>query len=330
MIHQSSYKEIADIFSKEKSFVLTTHINPDGDGLGCEYALYYHLVSMKKNVRIINAGKLPDNFLFMNEQSIFEQYHPGLHDSCVSSSAVILCLDLNDARRLDAMERIMTESAGIKIVIDHHLRPKVFADHYLMDPESCAVGEILYNLLYESIGARFTYEISMGLYIAIMTDTGSFRFPKTTSRVHAITAELMKSGIRPERMYQNIFDEFPIGRTKLLGRILAGVETFCNGRASILRVTQEMLKETGTTEEDVENIVNFGLTVRGVLATALIFELPKETKMSFRSRGDIDVSLVARRFGGGGHQNAAGARVAQESFAEVELIIMQEFESLLS
>lgn len=326
---QSSYKEIANIIGDEKSFVLTTHINPDGDGLGCEYALYHHLKSIQKHVRIINTSKLPENYSFLNADLIFEQYNSELHDEIISSSAVILCVDMNDSRRLNTMEPIVLRSTAKKIVIDHHLHPKEFADHYLIDSETCAVGEILYNLFSEFGVQKFSYDTSLGLYIAIMTDTGSFRFPRTTSKVHAITSELMRAGFQPEIIYQKIFDEYPIGRTKLLGKILACMESFCDGKATMLHVTQSMLSETQTIEEDIENIVNFGLSIGGVLVTALLVELQNEIKLSFRSRGDIDVSKVARLFGGGGHKNAAGARELNEPLEVVESKIKKTIEELL-
>ena len=159
-------------------------------------------------------------------------------------------------------------------------------------------------------------EIALGLYIGIMTDTGSFRFDSTTPSVHRIAAELLSCGVEPQLVYRSIYDEYPFSRTLLLGRILAGIRILCDGRASIMSATRELFAETGTTIIDTENVVNYGLSIRGVSVTAFLAETDEGIKISFRSRGEMIVNEIAKQFGGGGHRLAAGATLTGASLED--------------
>lgn len=303
------FQKITSLFLEKKSFVLTTHVNPDGDGLGCEYALYHFLKSHGKNVRIVNTSELPENYSFINNENVFERYDAAMHHSSLASVDAIVLIDMNEPQRLKRMHDAVLSSKAIKVVIDHHLNPKPFADVYIIDQDACACGEMLYEIFRTMGRGSVSKSIADGLYIAIMTDTGSFRFPRTTPRVHEMTATLLASGVDPHFIYRKIYDEYAFGRTQLLGKILSTIELLCDGLVTITHVTQQMFLETKTNETDVENIVNFGLSIRRVVATVLCVELKDGVKLSFRSRGDFSVNEVAAQFGGGGHKNAAGARL---------------------
>ena len=324
-----SYGDIARLFLEKQSFVLTTHVNPDGDGLGCEYALYHFLKREKKDVRIINTSELPENYSFLNTDHIFEKYSQEQHPQDIFNVDAIVIIDMNDAQRLKSLKDSIAQSNAVKMVIDHHLEPKPFADLYCIEENACACGEMLYDIFQTLPDRRLSYEMALGLYIAIMTDTGSFRFSRTTPRVHRITSELLSLGVDPQDVYKKIFDEYSYGRTALLGRILASMEMVCDGRATITHVSRAMFAETGTQETDVENVVNYGLTIRGVDATVLLVELDDGVKISFRSRGEIAINEVAKQFGGGGHKNASGARLFGVRLSDVKAQVIEALEALL-
>jgi phosphoesterase RecJ-like protein len=309
--------ECAQQLHAARHIVLTTHTNPDGDAIGSESALYEALTAAGKDVRIINCDVLPENLNFLNEGDTVETYDPATHDSVFASADMLVAMDFNDIRRIRQMGESFRSSAARKLVIDHHLDPKTFADYYCSIPEASSTSEIVYDIL-ELNGSPLTQAIARGLYVGIMTDTGSFRFDRTTPRVHRIAARLLEAGVDPTQIHRLIFDDYPLSRTQLLGMILAGIDRHCDGRVSLLTVTKEMFSRTGTTMEDVENIVNSGLSIRGVEATALLTEFDDQIKVSFRSRGGISVNDIAGQFGGGGHRLASGATVVGVPIAELK------------
>ncbi|MFZ1730747.1 MAG: bifunctional oligoribonuclease/PAP phosphatase NrnA [Bacteroidota bacterium] len=310
-------KECIRLLHEATHIVLTTHLNPDGDAIGSESALFGALKNAGKDVRIINCDAAPENLGFLNEDGNVELYNPALHDSVIASADLLVAMDLNDIKRVRQMEAPFRSSTARKLVIDHHLEPKAFADFYCSIPELSSTSEIVHDIL-EVDQTVLTYPIALGLYVGIMTDTGSFRFDRTTARVHRIAARLLEAGVDPTMIHRLIFDEYPMGRTRLLGMILAGIEQYCEGKVTILVVSKEMFVETGTTVEDVENIVNSGLSIRGVEVTALLTEFTDQIKISFRSRGQFSVNNIAGIFGGGGHRLAAGVTVVGVPLGELK------------
>ncbi len=309
--------ECGTILRGAERIVLTTHVNPDGDALGSECALQSALTAMKKDVRIINCDDPPENLGFLTTCAVYETYDPAVHDAVIAAADLLVALDFNDVRRVRQMEQTFQHARGRKLVIDHHLEPKPFADAYCSIPEASSTAEIVYDVL-DGDQALLPYETALGLYVGIMTDSGMFRFERTTPRLHRIAARLLEAGVDPTSTHRLIFDDYPMGRTQLLGMILAGIERYCDGRVSLLTVTAGMFTDTGTTVEDVENVVNTGLAIRGVEATALLTEIDGRIKVSFRSRGGIAVNDIAGQFGGGGHRLASGATVADIPLAELK------------
>jgi bifunctional oligoribonuclease and PAP phosphatase NrnA len=310
--------EVRDVLRAHRSIVISTHVNPDGDAIGSEYALAHYLRGLGKRVDVLNTSPLPENLQFLGGDGLIRTFDPARDTARVTEADLIVVVDLNDASRLRSMAQTVLAAGARKIVIDHHLEPKPFANGYHIDPTKCATAEILYDLLTLPGAPPLSAESALGLYVGVMTDTGSFRFDRTTPRVHRIAAELLEHGVDPVSVYRRVYDEYPLRRSRLLGMILAGIEPVAGGRATILTVTREMFADTGTTLDDVENIVNYGLGIHGVEATALLTELEGEVKISFRSRGEVSIHQVAKTFGGGGHMYAAGATVSGKRLAEVK------------
>jgi len=322
--------KLIELLHGYSTFVLTTHVNPDGDAIGCEIAFANALRQLGKKTSILNTSGLPANFHFLNSDGIIQTFNEAKHSSLLINADVIVILDVNAASRLQQMEKSIRTSRAQKIVIDHHLDPLPFADGYFVKPEACATAEILYDLFESMPAFRMTKEIAEALYIGIMTDTGSFRFERTTARVHRIIANLLEHGVVPVEIHRKIFDEYPAQRSVLLGHMLTNMETISDGRATIMTISQKVFSDTGTIDDDAEGFVNFGLSIRDVEVTALLTEQSDAIKISFRSKGCLPVNALAKQFGGGGHRYAAGARVVGSYLEDVKRAIQHSFEELLS
>lgn len=286
--------------------VLTTHVNADGDGAGSEAAVALWLEERGVRPTIVNPTPLPDAFRFLMEDlPAFTPDDPG-GAAALRRADVLLVLDTSEASRLgrvaDHLERPTVA------VVDHHPAPsREISDAVARDPSACATGELVFDMLSLRDGA-IPVEVARALYVAIVTDTGSFRFGNTTARAHQIVGRLIRSGVSVEAMFRHIFARYTPEGLDLLGRALSTLEVGAGGRMAWITLRARDLEETGATAEDREGLVEYARRLRGVEVALLFRELPEgRTKVSARSNGDVDVSAVTRDLGGGGHRQAAGA-----------------------
>jgi phosphoesterase RecJ-like protein len=308
---------ILDLFRTRSRFVLTTHVNPDGDGIGSETALASWLRERGKDVRVINHSPLPAVYRFLDPGGTVATYDPVRDGPAIAAADVIVVLDTNHPDRLASMKDPVLGSPALKVCIDHHLDPDPFASPALIDADATSTGEILYRLLFSGGDDRLTAEIATGLYCAIMTDTGSFRYPRTGRMTHTIVSRLIASGADPVRIYAEVFERWSTGRIHLLGEVLAGLATEFGGLLAHVTITREMLSRTGTSEEDTDNFTTYPMSIEGVRVGILFLEIAGGVKISFRSKGLIPINELAMEFGGNGHRNAAGARIAGADCGEV-------------
>ena len=306
---QATPAAIAEILRTHHRFVLTTHVNPDGDGLGSELALAHWLHAHGKDVAILNHSATPAVYRFLDPAGLIRTYDEQGDRRTVMAAEVIVVVDTNHPERLRSLEAAVRQSGAVKVVVDHHLDPAPFADHYLLDDDATSTGEIVYRIALELWGAELPPETATALYCAIMTDTGSFRYPRVDPETFQICAHLLQCGADPVAVYSEVYERWSPGRIHLLGLMLEGLAVECGGRLAHVSITRAQLKETGTTEEDTDNFTTYPMSIRGVVAGILFLELPGEVKISFRSKGEIPINELAKEFGGNGHRNAAGARV---------------------
>ncbi len=326
-IHRISFHEAHAILAAGRRIVITTHVNPDGDAIGSEYALLHALTREGRDVVVVNTSPTPANMGWLNQDGRMQQWDEELHRGLVEQADVIVILDLNSPGRLASMRDVVCSSHATRIVIDHHLDPEPFADAYCVREDACATSEVLYDLIAETMPDACTPAVARGLYTGIMTDTGSFRFPNTSAKTHDMAAHLMRLGVDAAEVAMHVFDEFPIGRALLLGHILTTMDRFCDNRATMMRIDREVFHATGTTLEDTENLVNFGLSFQGARATALLTEGDDGTvKISLRGRDPVAIVHIARQFGGGGHRLAAGATVVGRSMDELGPLVRAALE----
>ena len=297
------------IILENKSFILTTHVNPDGDAIGSVIAMANFLLQMGKNVSIINCSETPKNYIFLDKEKKIENYETSL-DKKILSCDVIMVLDTNSGSRLKSMENIVKTSTAKKIIIDHHLDEENFCDFYFTDTSLASTGEIVYNLI-SSMTEKFDFNesISTSLYTAIMTDTGSFRYPRTTDKTFFIAADLISKGASPTSTYENVYENWSLGKISLLGKMLSQIKFFCENKIAISFCSKQNFIETNTNEIATDGFTGYLMSIENIKIGILINELNDGVKISFRSKGEIAVNEFAKKFAGGGHKNASGARV---------------------
>jgi len=303
-----TFEELKELLLKYNSFVITTHVNPDADALGSEIAMYYILQQYNKNVRIINYSKIPENLVFMGEGINIEKYDSEIHNTIIKNVDVVIFVDLNSISRTKGMENAIRESNCVKICIDHHEYPENFTNNMYVNPKSCSTGEIIYNFINETKICSVDLNIANVLYAAIMTDTGSFRYDRTTSHTHRIIAEFLDLGVVPYKLHDLIYDNSSFGKTKLLGEVLSNLQINDSKNVCYMVITSEMLNRLNVEESEVDGFVNYNLSIKGILVGILFLELADGFKVSIRSKGVIPVNLLAKEYGGGGHINASGIR----------------------
>jgi phosphoesterase RecJ-like protein len=311
------------MIEQNQRFVLSTHVNPDPDAIGSELAFARFLKTMGKDALILNHSATPFNCVFLDRENSIVQFNPGRDGGKIREADVIFILDANHPDRLESLKPFILESKAEKICIDHHPDKAEFADLYLIDESSTATGEILFHLLTLFGESAITRDVAEPLYAAIMTDTGSFRFPKTDSAVHHIIAQLIDRGADPVAIYQQIYEQGSANRTQLLGHALSTLKLSHGGKVAYIVVTKDMFERTGTTEEDTDNFISYTLNIRGVQIGLMFTVLPGGIKVSFRSKGNIEVNKLAQEFGGNGHLNAAGARVRNGELADVVRAVVE-------
>jgi len=317
---------ILKTFDDKKKIIITAHVNPDGDAIGSELALARYLKGIGKNVRIINLSPTPHFLQFLlSDSSEIELYDAAQHQQVIVEAELIIMLDLNQLSRTGLMEDQIRLSSAKKICIDHHEYPENFADIELIDTTKSSTGELIYELLNEA-NYKLDYNIALPLYVAILTDTGSFKYDRTTPKVHRIVANLLETGIETKNIFREIYDQGTSNRIKLLGRALSSLTLCCDDKVSYMIVRKSDLFETATSEEDVEGFVNYNLSIKGVEVGLLFFETNEGIKVSFRSVDTVPVNQLANKFNGGGHFHAAGARINGNNFEQSIKNVLNETE----
>ena len=304
------------VLGDRKHIVLATHVNADGDGLGSEIALWSFLRERGHEVIMINDDPVPRKYRFLRGSEEILVYEPERCHKLINDAALFIVLDNSSPQRLGRLLPDLKESSAFTICIDHHATVDPFWNLNCVDDNASASGQLVYGAI-KALGGTINAVMAEALYVSFVTDTGHFRFSKTTAEVHRIIADLMEKGsISPPKIYCALYEDIPAGFNRLIAYALADAHYESDGRLAWARLTGQQLTECDGYEHDTGDLVNMLLAVDRVEAAALFKELPDGgTKISFRSRGDVDVNRVAARFGGGGHKNASGA-VLEGSFQE--------------
>jgi phosphoesterase RecJ-like protein len=305
---REAIERLAREFRAGRSVVLSTHINADGDGCGSEAALSHILTSLGMTVKIVNPTPWPDTYEFLLSGGIQDATSDG--SAAIGKADLLIVLDISDVKRLGGLADSVRKLAAPKLVIDHHIASdEPPSDVMLSDTTACATGELIYDVAM-TLGVELTPQIAVGLYVAILTDTGGFRFANTSARCLAIASQLLAAGVEPEEMYRRLYASHPIGRLHLLRDALATLEVDPAYGLSWISVAAGAAEEYGLKSEDLEGLAEHPRSVGGTRMAIFFRDLGHgKIKVSFRSTGDVNVNEFARQFGGGGHARASGALI---------------------
>ncbi len=322
---------LKELLASSKKIAIIPHRSPDGDAMGSTLALYHFLLKLNHQPTVIAPNEFP-NFLAWLPGSenvmIYEKEKESSMHVLLDAELVFL-LDFNALYRTGEMEHVLNKLTAPMVMIDHHQQPDGFAKYTYSNTAFGSTCEMIYNFIsFLDRKDCIDKTIATCIYTGITTDSGSFRFPSTTSTTHRVVADLIDKGIENSTIHNLLFDNNSYHRLLLLGRALQNMKVFPEHKTSYISLSQKELDEFHYEKGDTEGIVNYGLTIKGIHFAAIFIEHRDENivKISFRSQGDFDVNQFARtHFNGGGHINAAGGK-SHDSLQET----IKKFEKIIS
>lgn len=313
-MNSDDFQRVKQLLSEPKKIGIVTHRNPDGDAYGSSLALYFYLLKLGHEATVVSPNDCPEFLKWMpGEDKVLVFENDPESGEVLRNAEIIFALDFNALNRLgDMMEGTMKELDPVYIMIDHHQMPDDFADYTYVDPEICSTSQMLYQFI-EKLGDRDLIDKDMAtcMYTGILTDTGSFRFPATTSLTHRIVADLLDRGANNSEIYSRIHDVNSYDRLQLLSKALQNLVVLERFHTAYITLSQKELNKFNFQRGDTEGFVNYALSLENVIFAAIFIEDRKQRiiKISFRSAGSFSVNEFARKyFNGGGHHNAAGGR----------------------
>jgi phosphoesterase RecJ-like protein len=305
---------LKNLLSTPKKIAIIPHRSPDGDAMGSTLGLYHFLLKLNQQPVVISPNEFP-NFLDWMPGSenvlVFEKDKENVA-KVLATAEIIFTLDFNALHRVGELEHVLNKLKAPFVMIDHHQSPSDYAQFTYSDTSFGSTCEMLYNFI-DFLGYKDLIDktIATCIYTGILTDSGSFRFPKTTGRTHRIVADLIDLGAENTEIPTLLFDNNSYDRLQLMGRALQNMKLLPQFKTAYITLSQDELNEFNYVKGDTEGLVNYGLTIKGIIFAAIFIENKDENiiKISFRSQGNFDVNAFARaHFEGGGHINAAGGK----------------------
>lgn len=301
------------LLQSPKRIFITTHHKPDGDAIGSMLGLYLYLTKKGHKVTAVSPGEIPEFLMWMPGEANMLNYEAQPKESldALKDAELIFGLDFNDFSRTKYLTQFLEDATQPKLLIDHHLFPKPVWDYGMSIPEKSSTCEMVYDFINMcGDNALLDLDIAACLYTGLMTDTGSFKFPVTSASVHLMAADLKRLGLDHTRIHEAVYDSWSEGRMRFLGYVLIEkMEVFHKYNSALIALSRKDLNLFKAQSGDTEGLVNYPLSISGIEFATLITERADEVKLSFRSKGNFDVSSFARQyFEGGGHFNASGGR----------------------
>ena len=313
----NDYQKILQILDSHTTFALSTHVNPDGDALGSELALYSFLTDRGKKVEIFNTDPTPGAYQFLPfvSQILSAEAFEG------NSPEILVVLDAGELKRIgEDLSRVLVPTR-YTVNIDHHATADSFGDYNLVKSDASSTCEIIYQLI-RQYGAPVGTDRALCLYTGIMFDTGCFRYSNATPAAHRIAAELIAEGVPADEVYRLVYESAPIGKIRLLNEVLTTLEITADGKIAWIYATQEMLRTTKTTREDLDGFINYVRSIDTVEVAILVSEQEdRASKASLRSKSFVDVGEIAAEFDGGGHARAAGCEFSLPYQKTIEQLV---------
>ena len=305
---------IQNLLATPKKIAIIPHRSPDGDAMGSTLALYHFLLKLNHNPVVISPNEFPNFLAWLpgSETVLIYENDKENGTKILNEAELVFTLDFNALHRTGEMEQVLNKLSAPMIMIDHHQKPDIYATVTYSDTSIGSTCEMIYNLIsYLDKKDLIDKTIATCIYTGITTDTGSFRFSSTTSTTHRIVADLIDLGINNSAIHNLLFDDNSANRLQLLGRALQNIKVFPENKTSYITLSQKELDEFHYQKGDTEGIVNYALSVEGIIFAIIFIEDIEQqiVKISLRSKGKFSVNKFARaHFDGGGHDNAAGGK----------------------
>ena len=296
--------EIRRLLDRSRRVLVASHVDPDGDAIGSQLAFGAFLRQLGKEVFLVREAEIPGKYRFLTGVDQIRPFDDFPSDFTVDTAVVLECPTTD---RVGRAACFLTGDIQI-LNIDHHYDSGTFGTVNWIDPTKSSVGEMAFEL-FDEYGYAFPPDVAEQLYTAILTDTGRFRFPSTSSRTMDIVGRLIAAGANPKKITDDVYFRLSAPTMKLMGRVLSTIEFHDDNRICLLSLTRQMLEETGADLSDSDGLVDFAMFCDTVEIGGLLKEHNGRTRVSLRSRDSINVADVAAEFGGGGHFNAAGCTI---------------------
>lgn len=329
----STAQSIFQVLQSAGRIVIVSHKSPDGDSIGSSLALFHLLRKWEKDVVVLHPDAAPEFLHWVPGQSGIISFEENLEKGAelLAQAEVICCLDFNEPGRVgNIMQPFLEKATAVKIMIDHHLHPSDFCSYRISEPEIGSTAQLLFMWMEDAgILSDLDETIGTGMYLGMMTDTGSFRFPSVSSKTHLIAAHLLEIGVKHHRIHEQVFDTNTIDRLRLRGYALSE-KLVClpDIPVAYISLSNEELNRFNYQKGDTEGLVNQVLSVQGIMMAALFSEKDGKIKISFRSKGEYKVNEMASAyFNGGGHMYASGGASGDSLEATVAkfVTIVHEF-----
>ncbi len=330
VVAQKIPEALVESIRAARRVVLATHVSPDGDAYGSVFALATILEQEGKEVICYFDELVSPLYTFLpfsgritTDIAEIVAFRHG------DAASMTVALDAGDSARLGRHEEELLADTMV-VVIDHHLSHKNFGTHRWVDATSSSTGELIY-LLAKELRFHISLDAALNLWVAICTDTGSFRYENTSSQTLRIAADLVEKGVCPERVAHQIYDNMSLSRLQLLQKVLQTLEMHAENQIGVLHVTAAMLEETGAVVDDLEGLIDYPRSLKTVEVAVFVKAIKEDVvSVSLRAKGKYDVAAIAGKFGGGGHRNAAGLRFRDQGLDEVKTRVLDEIRSHLT
>ncbi len=316
-LNETQIKELQQLLSNPKKIAIIPHRNVDGDAMGSTLGLYHILKQLNHQITVVVPNEIPDYLQWIPGIEEATLIYEGAKNSeaieVLKETELIFTLDFNALHRAgEQMETVLKTLSAPFIMIDHHEKPDNFAKYMFSDIEYSSTCQMVYELIQKlELGDYINLDAATCLYTGIATDSGGFRFPRTTGNLHRIVGNLVDIGVNNSQIHENLYDNGDYNKLQILGKALSNMKVLPEYKTSYIKLSQQEQNELKVKKGDTEGIVNYGLTIKNIDFTAFFTEVTEEKiiKISFRSQGDFDVNQFARNhFNGGGHKNAAGGK----------------------
>ena len=318
-----NWESLNKIISKSNNIFLSTHINPDGDGIGSELGMYYYLKDIGKHCSIINISPTPIFLDFIDPEDIIEIWDESIHDKVIKDADLAIIFDIGDHKRLHQISELIKKYHIYSVSIDHHPYDEDFFDLPLVNLNYPATGHMVWEFLKYNHYAKLNNIQATALYAALITDTGSFKYNSTNSECHLMASHLLECGVKPYDVYESIYERRSIEQINLLSSAIKNLNFYYNGLICGTIITKKMQDDVGANPSHVEGFTDFFRSINKVQIAYCVIEEDNNIRINFRSRGKYIINDIAKKFGGGGHKLAAGATIVGKTSSQVEEKILK-------